>query len=111
VPIFGLFFFALFVKNPRPWAVWAGVISGTATAVVIAFSGPLAYLMFVRFGIAPEVFGTELIEITDKVTGELRKSCNDPISFQWISPMALAVNIAVGYAGCWIGNLARRPSP
>ena len=111
VPIFGLFFFALFVKNPRPWAVWAGVISGTFTAVVIAFSGPLAYLMFVRFGIAPEIFGTEIIEITDKVTGELRKSCNDPISFQWISPMALAVNIAVGYAGCWIGNLARRPSP
>jgi SSS family solute:Na+ symporter len=110
VPIFGLFFFALFVKNPRPWAVWAGVISGTVTAVVIAFSGPLTYLLFDQFGIKPEVFGTELIEITDKVTGEIRSSCNDPISFQWISPMALAVNIAVGYAGCWIGNLVRPPA-
>ena len=110
VPIFGLFFFALFVKNPRPWAVWAGVISGTATAVVIAFSGPLAYLLFDQFGIQPEVFGTEFIQITDKVTGEIRTSCNDPISFQWISPMALAVNIAVGYTGCWIGNRIRPPA-
>ena len=32
-----------------------------------------------------------------------------PISFQWISPMALAVNIAVGYVGCWIGNLWVKP--
>ena len=110
VPIFGLFFFALFVKNPRPWAVWAGVIAGTATAVMIAFSGPLTYLLFDQFGIQPEVFGTEFIQITDKVTGEIRTSCNDPISFQWISPMALAVNIAVGYTGCWIGNRIRPPA-
>ena len=109
VPIFGLFFFALFVRNPRPWAVWAGAISGTATAVVIAFSGPLAYLLADRFGIQPDVFGTEFIEIKDKVTGEMRTSCTDPISFQWISPMALAVNISVGYAGSWIGNLWVKP--
>jgi len=110
VPIFGLFFFALFVKNPRPWAVWAGVIAGTVTAVVIAFSGPLTYLLFDQFGIKPEVFGTEFIKITDKVTGEIRTSCNDPISFQWISPMALAVNVAVGFAGSWIGNKVRPPA-
>ncbi len=109
VPIFGLFFFALFIRNPRRWAVWAGVISGTVTAVVIAFSGPLTYLLFDRFGIQPDVFGTEFIKITDKVTGEIRTSCNDPISFQWISPMALAVNITVGWVGCKIGGLWARP--
>ncbi len=104
VPIFGLFFFALFVRNPRPAAVWAGVIMGTLTAGVIAFSGPPAYLLHDQFGIAPETWGTELIEITDKVTGAKRSSCNDPISFQWISPLALAVNIAVGY----LGSLGRK---
>ena len=61
VVLLGLFFFALFIRNPRRWAVWAGVISGTVTAVVIAFSGPLTYLLFDRFGIQPDVFGTEFI--------------------------------------------------
>jgi hypothetical protein len=61
-------------------------------------------MLFERFGIQPETLGTEFIEITDKVTGDVRKSCNDPISFQWISPMALAVNIAVGWVGCVIAT-------
>ena len=111
VPIFGLFFFALFVRNPRPWAVWLGTIVGTATAVMIAFSGPLTYMVFDQFGINPEVFGTEFIELKDKVTGEMRTSCNDPISFQWISPLALAVTMIVGWVGCRIGGSGSRPLP
>ncbi len=108
VPIFGLFFFALFVRKPNRYAVWAGVVAGTITAVVIAFSGPLSYMLFDRFGIHPDTLGTEFIEITDKVTGEVRTSCNDPISFQWISPMALAVNIGVGWVGSVIGGLRNK---
>ena len=109
VPIFGLFFFALFVRKPNRYAVWAGVVAGTITAVVIAFSGPLSYMLFDRFGIHPDTLGTEFIKITDKVTGEVRTSCNDPISFQWISPMALAVNIGVGWVGSVIGGLRNKP--
>lgn len=69
-PIFGLFFFALFVPFARPAGVVVGTICGIATAVLIAFSGPI-------FGVNPE-------------TGE------DPISFMWISPCALLVNLAIG---------------
>lgn len=69
-PIFGLFFFALFVPFAKPAGVWAGAIAGTATAILIAFCG--------------DIFGV------DPVTGL------DPISFQWISPAAVVVNITVG---------------
>ena len=72
VPIFCLFFFALFVPRATPKGVWIGAICGTATAGLIAFSGPI-------FGVDPETGG-------------------DPISFQWIGPMALVVNIFVGWA-------------
>ena len=70
VPIACLFFFALFYKKSSTAGVWAGAIGGVTTAVLIAFSGPI-------FGADPE-------------TGL------DPISFQWISPAALVVNIAIG---------------
>ncbi len=73
-PIFGLFFFALFVPCANAPGVWIGWIFGTATAVLIAFSG----LFFGR----------------DPITGY------DPISFQWIAPSALVVNLIVGYAAC-----------
>jgi SSS family solute:Na+ symporter len=69
-PIFCLFFFALFVPFARPIGVVVGTLCGIVTAVLIAFSGPI-------FGMNPE-------------TGL------DPISFMWISPVALSVNIAVG---------------
>ncbi|MCA9429933.1 MAG: sodium-coupled permease, partial [Candidatus Omnitrophica bacterium] len=69
-PIFSLFFFALFVPFARPLGVWAGWFCGTTTAILIAFSGPI-------FGYNP-------------VTGY------DPVSFQWIAPSALTVNITVG---------------
>ena len=100
VPIFGLFFFALFVKNARTGAVWLGAIAGTITAIVIGFSGPLTYLLHTNLGLEPASLGTEIIKVTDKMTGEIRSSCRDPISFQWISPMALAVNVGVGLLAC-----------
>ncbi|MCB1230774.1 MAG: sodium/solute symporter [Verrucomicrobiae bacterium] len=68
VPIFCLFFFALFVKFSRPVGVWVGAIVGTAAGALIAFSGPI---------FTPEA-GT------------------DPVSFQWIAPVSLVTNIVVG---------------
>lgn len=70
VPIFCFFFFALFVKFARPAGVWAGAFAGTIAGGLIAFSGPI-------FGMNP-------------VTGA------DPISFQWIAPVTLAVDLFVG---------------
>ena len=70
-PIFALFFFAIFAPKTRPVAVWVGWVFGVTTAVLIAFSGPI-------FGYNP-------------VTGY------DPVSFQWIGPAALLVDISSGY--------------
>jgi len=70
-PIFCLFFFALFVPFARPIGVFAGTICGVGTAAVIAFSGPL-------FGfVGPD------------------KNL-DPISFQYIGPCSILVDLAVG---------------
>jgi len=83
-PIFGLFFFALFVPRSNPFGVWVGWFFGTATAVLIAFSGYF--------------FGR------DPVTGY------DPISFQWIAPVAIVVNLATGYAACLAWTALTRKS-
>jgi SSS family solute:Na+ symporter len=69
-PIFALFFFALFVPFARPVGVLVGAVCGIATAVLIAFSGPI-------FGADPQ-------------TGA------DPVSFMWIGPAALLVNVISG---------------
>ncbi len=70
-PIFCLFFFALFVPFASTAGVLAGAVCGITAAVLVAFSGPI-------FGYVPG---------SDKL---------DPISFQWIAPSALVVNIVVG---------------
>lgn len=69
-PIFALFFYALFVPFATPAGVWIGTICGIATAVLVGFSGPI-------FGMVP---GTNL----------------DPISFQWIAPLAISANLTAG---------------
>lgn len=69
-PLFALFVFALFVPFATAAGILAGAVNGIATAVTIAFSGPI-------FGIKP-------------TTG------HHPISFIWIAPTALAVNLLVG---------------
>ena len=75
VPIFILFFFALFVPFANAAGVWIGVTCSTTTAVLIAFSGPI-------FGVNEEGL--------------------DPVSFQWISPAALLVGISSGSLACRI---------
>lgn len=74
VPIFLLFFFALFVPFANATGVWIATIASVTVAVLIAFGG-------VFFG-------------TDPVTGL------DPVSFQWISPCALVVGVVVGLIAC-----------
>jgi SSS family solute:Na+ symporter len=68
--IFSLFFFALFVPFSKPAAVWIGWACGMTVAVLIAFSGSI-------FGVDPV-------------------SNLPPVSFQWIGPASLAVNVVVG---------------
>ena len=82
-PMFGLFFFAFFVPFARPLGVAAGAVSGLVTAVLLAYSGPI-------FGMHP-------------VTGE------DPVSFMWIAPCALVVNLAVGTIVSYGLHLFQRP--
>ena len=85
--IFALFFFALFVKSAKPAGVWLGCAAGTISAVLIGFSGPI-------FGYRADT-GT------------------DPVSFIWMAPVSLAVNLAVGWLACrflpskrWLSALA-----
>jgi len=69
-PLFALFVFALFVPFATPVGVIAGALSGITTAATIAFSGPIF----------------EMDATTE----------SDPVSFIWIAPVALAVNLLVG---------------
>ncbi len=101
-PIFGLFFYALLLPFGRPAGAWAGTIVGIGTAAVIAFSGPLVTLLDLQFGIPAETFGVALETVTDKVTGQSRLMAPDPISFQWIAPVALVANLATGTLVSWI---------
>lgn len=81
VPIALLFFFALFVPNANGRGVWVGTIASVTCAFLVAFSGSI-------FGVDP-------------VTG------NDPVSFQWISPVALVAGVVVGLVACKL--FARNP--
>lgn len=76
VPIFLLFFFAMFVPFANATGVWIATIAGVTVAVLIAFCGSI-------FGVDP-------------VTGL------PPVSFQWISPCALVVGVVVGLVACKI---------
>jgi len=101
-PIFALFFFAIFVRRASAVGVWIGAIFGTLTAALIAFSGPLVYFLYLQFDIDPATFNVELITKADPITGETWTTAEDPISFQYIGPVALTVNIVVGYIACWV---------
>lgn len=92
-PIFALFFFALFVKFAKPLGVWAGAICGICTAAMTAFSGPLVQWLVVNHGFDPATFGTQW---KYQLPGPEDNFIIDPISFQWIGPIALAVNLLVG---------------
>ncbi len=95
-PIFGLFFFALFVPFASPKGVWVGAIFGTLTAILIAFGGPLVLQLHLLFEVDPASFGTTLVQTIDKETKSIILSCPDPVSFQWIAPAAITVDIITG---------------
>ena len=108
-PIFGLFFFALFVPFVKPVAVWLATFLGIITAVVIAFSGPLVTWLHLHWGIRSETFGVSLQEKLDEATGEISLLAPDPISFQWIGPAALLVIIVTGVGLSWILSRIQPP--
>ncbi len=101
-PIFGLFLYALFVPFARPLGVVIGTICGTVTGVLIAFSGLFVGLLATRYGVDPALFGVELITRTDPATGLIWQTAEDPISFQWVGPAALVVNLGIGTLACWL---------
>ncbi|MEX2579703.1 MAG: sodium/solute symporter [Verrucomicrobiales bacterium] len=86
VPIALLFFFALWVPFANARGVWISTVFSVAAASMIAFSGGV-------FGVNPETgriqFAAEGIDLV-------------PISFQWISPVALVVGVVVGLIACKI---------
>lgn len=100
VPIFCLFFFALFVKGAHAAPVWIATVVGVSVTAAVAFSGPLVLWLHDAFQVDPAVFGTELIEGPDPKTGLPSRSVPDPISFQWIQPVSLVATIFVGWALC-----------
>ncbi|MEO2012295.1 MAG: sodium-coupled permease [Pirellulaceae bacterium] len=95
-PVFGLFYYAIFAKRVHAAGVWAGTIVGTLTATVIAFGGQICYSLHMRYGFDPSVVGSEIEQRMDALTGIPYEACTDPISFQWIGPLALVANLAVG---------------
>ncbi len=82
--LFCLFFFALFVPFAHPAGVWCATIAGLTTAILIAYSGNL--------------FGFVVYE-GKKVA---------PVSFQWIGPASLTVDIVVGLIACRLWKAAGR---
>ncbi len=96
VPIFTLFFFALFCPGIAPRRAVLATTAGLLTAAVIAFSGPLAGWLAASFGVDPAVWGSAYVahSVADPTTGF--RPVVDPISFQWIGPAALVVALTLG---------------
>lgn len=86
-PIFGLFFFALFVPFATPTGALMGTACGLVVAVLVAFSGP--------------IFGFVEVQSLDAQGKEIVKQF-DPISFQWVSPASLIANLVVGTLVSWV---------
>ncbi len=111
-PIFALFFFAFFVRCARPAGVWIGAICGIATAAVVAYSAAIVIFLWTTFQIDPAIFGVSILPYLDlegikhlAVVNPLvldHEKPVDPISFQWIGPIALAVNIFTGWTVSWL---------
>jgi SSS family solute:Na+ symporter len=80
-PIFGLFFFAMFVPFARAAGVLVGTIYGVTTAFLVAFSGSFYEVLAAGTGLDTTA-----------------------ISFQWISPVALGANLTAGLVACRIMN-------
>jgi len=93
--IFALFIFALFVPRSTALGVWAGAICGTTVAAIIGFSGPLVALLATQFDVDPGLFGVELTTTVDEATDLSSTSAADPVSFLWMAPVSLIVNVGV----------------
>ncbi len=78
-PAFSLFFFALFLKFGKTAGAVVGAIYGIVAGVVIAFSGNFYDLLQTL----PALANAGVVDTT-------------PLSFQWISPVSLAANLASG---------------
>ena len=64
VPIFCLFFFALFVKRSSPVGVWIGWFCGTTVAILVAFSGPIFGFIETEDGpVDPVSGGTVVLQV------------------------------------------------
>lgn len=83
-PIALLFFFAVFAPFASATGVWLATVASVSAAAMVAFSGAI-------FGPDPE-------------TGL------DPVSFQWISPVALVVGLTVGVVASRIFPAAKKES-
>ena len=95
-PIFGLFYYSIFATRVHAVGVWAGTIVGIITATLVAFGGQMCHALYLNYGFNPGVVGSEVVSRTDALTGIPYEICTDPISFQWIGPIALVANLAVG---------------
>lgn len=111
VPIFCLFFFALFFKGAHPAAVWVATIVGILATAAVAFSGPLVLWLHDAHGIDPARFGTELVVGVDAATGLPTRRVPDPVSFQWIQLTALVVTLSVGWGLSHLIRLRQKRPP
>lgn len=80
-PAFSLFFFALFCRFGKPAGAVVGAVYGITVGALIAFSGNFYSLLQ----------NSEFLGLTSTID-------ISPISFQWISPISLLVNLAAGAA-------------
>ncbi|MCA9131583.1 MAG: sodium/solute symporter [Planctomycetales bacterium] len=101
-PLFALFVFAIFIPFARPLGVWIGTLGGVAVALTLAFSGAIAMFLFDHYQIDPAVWGTEIVTTIDPLTQAEVRSVPDPVSFQWIGPATLVVNLSLGIAVSWL---------
>ena len=80
-PAFSLFFFALFCRFGKPAGAVVGAVYGITVGALIAFSGNF-------YGLLQD----------SAFLGSSGAIDVSPISFQWISPLSLLVNLAAGAA-------------
>ena len=80
-PAFSLFFFALFCRFGKPAGAVVGAVYGITVGALIAFSGNFYSLLQDSAFLG----SSGAIDVS-------------PISFQWISPLSLLVNLAAGAA-------------
>ena len=75
-------------------SAWIGVALGMSSGVLIAFSGPLVYRLYIQSGVNPHLFNVDAITEFNPANGVEFKTCEDPISFQWIGPISLIVGLS-----------------